>query len=114
MGFPAYGTSFAHDYACPALADTVDFKLRDSFDGVASLFSAQLSVMALKHRKGWVALTQTQYPTPGMRNHTSGLEHQLLHHRLDATTLGLVAQRCIGLVEGVLSNQAQQIHRHRR
>jgi hypothetical protein len=69
-------------------------------------------VMALKHRKGRITRTQTQRPLSGMRNHPSCLEHQLLHYRLDATALGFVAYRRIRLVQGVLANQAQQIHRH--
>ena len=44
--------------------------------------------MALKHRKGGVTRTQTQCPLSGMRNHSRGLEHQLLHYRLDARAFG--------------------------
>ena len=80
----------------------------------ASLRSAQLNVMTPKHRKGRVTLTQAQYPTTCMRDHSRSLEHQLLHHRLDATAFGLVAHRCIRFVQSVLSNQTQQIHRHCR
>ena len=38
-------------------------------------------------------------------------EQPLVHCRRDATTLGCVTHRGVGLVEGVLPNQAQQVHR---
>ena len=68
--------------------------------------------MSLKHRKASVTLTQTQDPAPGMADHAGRLEHQLLHHRLDAPALGCVSHRRVGLCQSVLPNQAQQIHRH--
>ena len=74
--------------------------------------------MPLNHRKAPVTLTQTQTqnqnPASGMPDHAGRLEHQLLHHRLDAPALGCVTHRCIGLVQVVLSNQTQRIHPHRR
>ena len=111
-GIFAAGANFVRAYSCLGPADTIDFQWRDIFGGTAWLRCVEFSVMPLKHRKGRVTLTQTQDPAPGMMNHARGLEHQLLHHRLDTSTLGLVAHRRIGLVQGVLSNQAQQVHRH--
>jgi len=66
----------------------------------------------VKHRKGRVIYAQTQRPLSSMRNHPHGLELQLLHHRLDAMAFDFVAHWRIGLVQGVLSNQTQQIHSH--
>ena len=77
------------------------------------VLSAQLPVMPLKHRKAPVTLTESQDPAPGMADHAGRLEHQLLHHRLDAPALGCVTHRRVGLIQSILSNQAQQIHRHR-
>lgn len=68
--------------------------------------------MPLKHRKGRLTLPQAKNPAPGMPDHAGRLEYQLLHHRLDAPALGAVAHRRIGLVQSVLSNQTQQVHRH--
>lgn len=73
----------------------------------------ELPVMALKHSKTAIALSRAQNPASGVGHHARSLEHQLLHHCLDAPTLGRVTHRRIGLVEHVLPNQAQQIHRHR-
>lgn len=70
--------------------------------------------VALKHRKGPVVGPQAQHPLAGMVHHAGGLEHQLLYHRADATALRAVAHRCIGPVQRVLANQAQQVHRHGR
>ena len=39
--------------------------------------------MALKHGKATVALTQAQYPAPGMLDHAGSLEHHFLHHGVD-------------------------------
>ena len=64
--------------------------------------------MPVKHRKAAVARAQAKHPAPGMSDHASGFEHHLLHDRLDAPALGRVAHGRIGLVQGVLSNQAQQ------
>ena len=71
------------------------------------------SVIELKYGKATVTLVQTQNPTPSMADHSRGLEHHLLHHGFDAATFGGVAYRRIGLIEGVLPNQAQQVHRQR-
>ena len=69
--------------------------------------------MPIKHGIATVTLSQTKKPAPGVLDHSGRLEHQLLHHRLDAPALGNMAHRRIRLVEGILSNQTQQVHRHR-
>lgn len=74
---------------------------------------AQLSVQTLKHRLSTVVGTQPQHPAPRMLDHASGLEHQLLQHRLHAPSLGRVAHRRILAKECVLPDQAQDIHGHR-
>ena len=110
---PAYGVNFWRDHSCLWSVDPTDSKQRDIFGGAPSLRRVQLPVMALKHCKGRITLTQAQYPTPGVMNHARSLEHQLLHDRLNPTAFGYVANRPIGVVQGVLSNQTQQIHCHR-
>ena len=77
-----------------------------------TLPSAESAVMALKHGIATVTLSQTKKPAPGVLDHSCGLEHQILHHRLDAPTLGKMAHRRIRLVQSVLPNQTQQVHRH--
>ena len=69
------------------------------------------AVMPLKHRKATVTLSPTKNPAPGMLDHPSRLEDQLLHHRLCALVLGCMADRRIRLVQSVLPNQTQQIYR---
>ena len=64
--------------------------------------------MPVKHCKAAVARAQAKHPTPGMADHAGGFVHHLLQHRADAPALGRVAHGRIGLVQGVLSNQAQQ------
>ena len=64
--------------------------------------------MPVKHRKATVARAQAEHPTPGMADHAGSFVHHLLQHRSDTPALGRVAHGRIGLVQGVLSNQAQQ------
>lgn len=78
--------------------------------GAAQLNSAQLPVMSLKHRKAPVTPTQFQDPAPGMADHAGRLEDQLMHQHLDA--LSYVTHQRVGLIQCVLSDPAQQIHRH--
>ncbi len=66
--------------------------------------------MPVKHRKATVVRAQAEHPTPSMADHAGGFEHHLVQHRLDTPALGRVAHGRIGLVQGVLSNQAQQVH----
>ena len=47
-----------------------------------------------------------------MRDHARSLERQLLQYCLNTTPFGLIAQRRIGLIQGVLSKQSPQVHRH--
>ena len=116
MGFSVNASNFSDGYPCPATAGKIHVEFINGF-GVAQLhgakLSAQLPVVPLKHRKAPVTLTQTQDPAPSMADHAGRLEHQLLHHRLDAPALGCVAHWRVGLCQCVLPNQAQQIHRHR-
>ena len=69
--------------------------------------------MMFKHGKGTVVLTQTQHPASGMAKHASGLEHQLLHDRFDAPAFCRMAHGRVGGVQGMLANQAQQVHGYR-
>ena len=55
--------------------------------------------MPLKHRKAAVTLTQAKNPAPGMPDHAGRLEHQLLHHRLDAPALGVKDSDQINLTD---------------
>lgn len=87
---------------------------RHARDLLVSLCRMQKSVMSFKHRTGWVTLTQTLCQTPDMRDHASGLEHHILHHRLDTIAFGGMTQRRINLVLCVLANQRQQICHHGR
>lgn len=117
-----------HRHCLPAVSN--DFALCGAnFDGVGSNFArvyprilykkglatplpgAELTVMPIKHRKVTVALPQTKKPAPGMRDQSCRLEHQLLHRRLDAPALGSIVHRRVRLVQSVLPNQAQQVHR---
>ena len=77
-----------------------------------TLPSAESAVMALKHGIATVTLSQTKKPASGVLDHSCRLEHQLLHHRLDAPALGNMAHRRIRLVQSVLPNQTHQVHRH--
>jgi hypothetical protein len=74
----------------------------------------ELAPVTLKHRKRTVIGPQAQHPLAGMVDHASGLEHQLLHHRANSSSLRCVTHRRIGLMQRVLAHQAQQVHRHRR
>ena len=76
------------------------------------LRGGKLSVMPVKHRKAAVARAQAEHPTPGMADYAGRLVHHLLQHRSDTPALGRMAHGRIGLVQGVLSNQAQQVHCH--
>jgi len=120
MEFSVNAANFADGDPCPAAAGKINTEFFSGL-GVAQLRASQLpcaqlpallSVVPLKHRKTPVTFTQTQDPAPGMADHAGRLEHQLLHHRLDAPALGFVAHRRVGLCQSVLPNQAQQIHRH--
>ena len=86
------GAHFAGSYACLFNTGTTDVSSRGFSRLLASLCSSELPVVALKHRKATVALTQAQYPAPGMLDHAGSLEHHFLHHRLDASALGRVTQ----------------------
>lgn len=69
--------------------------------------------MVRKHLKRPIVAPQAQHQLAGMADHARGFAHQLLEHRFDAPALGFVAHRRERLVQSVLANQAQQIHRHR-
>ena len=109
MEFSVNASNFSDGYPCSATAGKIRAEFFSGL-GAAQLrgarLSAQLPVVPLKHRKASVTLTQTQDPAPGMPNHAGRLEHQLLHHRLDAPALGCVTHRRVGLAQSVLPNQA--------
>ena len=94
---------FAHAGAHQAKVCTSAWGLGAGERGLSA--SVEPSVVAFKHRKAAVVGAQTQHPA-------RGLEHHLLQHRLDAPALGAVTQRPVRLIERVLANQAQQVHRH--
>lgn len=73
----------------------------------------ELFVQPLKHGVGTVIGTQSQDTAPRMLDHAPGLEHDLLHHRLHAPTLGCMAQWSVFANERVLPIKAQDVHRHR-
>ena len=52
----------------------------------------ELSVQTLKHGVGTVIGTEPQDPAPGVFDHAPRLEHDFLHHRLHAPSLGRMAQ----------------------
>ena len=103
--FAGIGADFARVYPRPLYKKALAVPL-------PTLPSAESAVMALKHGIATVTLSQTKKPAPGMLDHSGRLEHQLLHHRLDAPALGNMAHRRIRLVQSVLPNQTQQVHRH--
>ena len=76
--FTGTGADFARAYPRPLCKKALAVPLR----------RAESAVMALKHRIATVTVSQTKKPTPGMLDHSGRLEHQLLHHRLDAPALG--------------------------
>ena len=112
--FVRIGVYFASDYPRPLHSRVGGIGFFSCSRVAAPLRRVQSSVMPLKHRKAAVTLTQTKKPAPGMLDHAGRPEHQLRHHRLDAPALGAVAHRRIGLIQSVLPNQTQQVHRHRR
>ena len=65
--------------------------------------------MTLKHRKRTVIGPQAQHPLAGMVEHASGLEHQLLHHCADASSLCAVAYRRIALVQLALADLRSEV-----
>lgn len=74
----------------------------------------QTAVVTLECGKARIIGPQAQHPTPGVAHHAGGLVDHLLHHRLDAPPLGLVAHRRILAMQRMLTDQAQQVHRHSR
>jgi hypothetical protein len=90
----------------------MNFVSWDFLAAAEPLSRLELPVMALKHRKATVTLAQAQNPSPGMLDHARCLEHHLVHHRADATAFGCMAHRRIRIIERVLPNHAQQVHRH--
>jgi hypothetical protein len=70
----------------------------------------ELSVQTLKHGVGTVIGTEPQDPAPGVFDHAPSLEHDFLHHRLHAPSLGRMAQWRVFANERILTNQAQDVH----
>lgn len=79
---------------------------------LAALGRLELRVCALKHRKARVAARYAQRPAPGVADDACGLEHHLLHHRLDPAAQRVLSQRAVALVQCVLPHDAQQVHRY--
>jgi hypothetical protein len=79
--FSGSGADFARVYPRPLYKKALATPL-------PTLPSAESAVMPLKHGIATVAFSQTKKPAPGVLDHARGLEHQLLHHRLDAPALG--------------------------
>jgi len=80
----------------------------------SALSRPELGARALKHRKARVAVRYAQDAAPGVADDACGLEHHLLHHRLDVPAQRGLAQRTVALVQRVLPHDAQQVHRRRR
>ena len=73
----------------------------------------QLAVQPRKHARRPIIGAQPQdQPAPGLDDAPS-LVDQLLHHRLDAPTLGAVAYRRGRPQQGALAHQAQDVHGQR-
>lgn len=73
---------------------------------------AQRLVMALKDPKGFVVLPQAQDPLPGVRDHAGGPVDDFLDHGFDASALGAVEHGAFTVMQGVLADQAKQVHGH--
>ena len=69
-------------------------------------------VVARKHVKAGITLAQSQNPATGMLDHSSCLEHHLVHERPDATASDALVHWGVGLVERELPNHAQKVPRH--
>ncbi len=90
--------------------------------GVCSCWSAQPShsgrveLVPVPRKDGEYAVIgpQAQHLLTRMVNQTARLEYQLLHHGANSSALCAVAHGRIGLVQCVLTHQAQQVHGHRR
>jgi len=95
-----------------AVVARADLRLRSTLGRAGLALRRELSIQPLKHGVGTVIGTEPQYPAPRVFDHASSLEHDLLHHRLHASALGRMAQWCVFASERVLTNQAQDVHRH--
>ena len=64
--------------------------------GGAASSRLELPIEPIKDGKPTVIGPQPHYPAPGVFDHARGLEHEFLHHRLDASEFGAMADGCIG------------------
>ena len=62
MAFSAHRLNFSRSCACQLPALNADLSFRWCFEAAASLRGVELSVIALKHRKGEVVVAQAQRP----------------------------------------------------
>lgn len=109
----AVAVSGAHLHPHPTAFTQIRELARGDPRAWCSLRRLHLPERALKHRKARVATRYPQHPTPGVADDARGLEHHLLHHRLDATAQRRLSQWTVTLVQRVLPHDAQQVHRHR-
>jgi len=73
----------------------------------------ELCPVKLKQGKRGIMGPHAQHPLARVVDHACGLEHQHLNHRANSSSLRCAGHRGVGLMQGVLTHQAQQIHRHR-
>ena len=74
----------------------------------------ELGVQPHEHRGRPVVGPESEHHLPAMLDQAARPLDQLLHHRLDAPSLGLVAHRRIGPEQSALAHQPQDVHRHGR
>jgi len=74
----------------------------------------EIVLVMLKHRKRAVIGTHALHPLARVLDHVSGLEHQLLNHRTNSSSLRRLVQRQTWLMQSVLPHQVQQIHDYHR
>lgn len=83
--FTALAATSAAQYQLPPAFYVIRELTGPACERSGALRRLELRVCALKHRKARVAARYAQHPAPGVTDHARGLEHHLLHHRLDAT-----------------------------
>lgn len=74
----------------------------------------ELGVQPHEHRGRAVMGPEPEHHLPAMLDQPACPVDQLLHHRLDAPSLGRVAHRCVRPEQSALAHQAQDVHRQRR
>ena len=82
--------------------------------GFRLALGSELTIQPLSHCIGIVVGTQTQNPTPRVLDHATRFEHDFLHHRLHAPSLGRMVQWRVLANQRLLANEAQDVHRNSR